>query len=77
MVFCDTDLYAPTRTILSNVHERLAKGGVIVFDQWNNEMFSGEGLAANEFLKEHGDRYEIRHVPHARQPNMFVRKINY
>ena len=75
LVYCDTDLYQPTRIILRHLHGRLAKGGVFVFDQWNSEDFQGEGVAVNEFLREFGDAYEVEAVSRARQPTLLIRKI--
>lgn len=74
-VYCDTDLYQSTSRILAHVHPRLAKGGVIVFDEWNYDTFPGEGIAANEFLEENGSCYEVEHIQHARQPSLLLRKI--
>ncbi|MGB0683997.1 MAG: TylF/MycF/NovP-related O-methyltransferase [Magnetovibrionaceae bacterium] len=76
-VYCDTDLYEPTKLILDSLHDRLAQGGLFVFDQWNDERWPGEGLAANEFLKEHKGEYEMLHIPAARQPTLAIRKITF
>jgi hypothetical protein len=75
LVYCDTDLYRSTRTILQYLHPRLAKGAVFVFDEWNKENFPGEGVAVNEFLKEFGDWYEVETILHTRQPSLLIRKI--
>ena len=37
-------------------------------------LFDGEGVAANEFMAVHGDRYEVRAVPMARQPTLVLQK---
>ncbi len=76
-VYIDTDLYESTRTILNELHPRLCKGGVFVFDEWNSGIYPGEGMAANEFLKAHGACYEVKHVRNARQPNLVLQKIAY
>lgn len=76
-VYCDTDLYESTRLILEQLHPRLSKGGLFVFDEWNDASYPGEGLAANEFLEQHGHNYEVHHVSGARQPTMYLRKIKY
>jgi len=76
-VYCDTDLFEPTKIILESLHTRLAKGGVFVFDEWNDARWPGEGIAANEFMKRFGDYYEMVHVPNTRQPSMAIRKIRY
>ena len=77
LVYCDTDLFESTRVILERMHPRLVKGGLIVFDQWNYENFPGEGVAANAFLADFGDRYQVEAVPFAKQPSMVIRKISY
>lgn len=74
-VYCDTDLYESTKTILENIHPRLAKGGIIVFDEWNYSNYPGEGLAVNEFLEKMGSHYEVRHIIDARQPSLMIKKI--
>ena len=74
-VYCDTDLFEPTKIILESLHHRLAKGGLFVFDQWNDSRWPGEGRAANEFMKEYGELYEACHVSHARQPTLVLKRI--
>ena len=76
-VYCDTDLYEPTKVVLGGLHDRLAKGGLFVFDQWNDARWPGEGLAANEFMREHSDHYEPIGVRCARQPTLALKKIRY
>ena len=75
MLFCDTDLYEPTKLMLELLHDRLVKGGIVVFDEWNTDMWRGEGKAANEFMKQYSDCYEMRNVKYARQPTMILKKI--
>lgn len=75
LVYCDTDLYEPTKLILSELHKRLMPGGFFVFDQWNDSRWQGEGSAVNEFIQELGDVYEPIHVQGARQPNLILKKI--
>lgn len=74
-VYCDTDLYASTSTILRSVDPRLAKGGIIACDEWNDAAFPGEGTAVNEFLQQRGDDYEICHLLHSRKPSLVMKKI--
>lgn len=76
-VYCDTDLYESTRTILEALHPRLAKGGVFVLDEWNAQPFPGEGIAVNEFLAKYGDHYLVESIPHTRQPTLALRKLKY
>jgi len=76
-VYCDVDLYEPTRIMIENLHHRLSKGGLFIFDEWNDEKWQGETQAANEFLKEHSDEYEILHVKHTRQPSLVIKKMKH
>lgn len=75
MVYCDTDLYSSTQLILKELHPRLVKGGIFVFDEWNYEVWPGEGVAANEFMKEHGSSYQAEQLPNVRSPSLILRKI--
>jgi len=74
-VYCDVDLYEPTQIILDELHDRLSKGGLFIFDEWNYDIYQGETKAVNEFLKEHSSDYEIQHVKHTRQPSIVLKKI--
>lgn len=74
-VYCDTDLYAPSRLILDSLHPRLSKGGLIVMDEWNYDKWPGEAIAVREFMESHGGAYEMRHVRNARQPSLVLKKV--
>ena len=72
-VYLDVDFYEPTRIILEQIHPRLMKGGVFVFDEWNYN--SPEGIVANEFFRSVSEHYEAESVMSARQPSLVLRKI--
>lgn len=74
-VYCDTDLYAPSRLILDSLHPRLSKGGVFVMDEWNYDKWPGEAVAVREFMESHGNSYEMLHVHNARQPSLVLKKV--
>lgn len=74
-VYCDTDLYAPSRMILDSLHPRLSKGGMIVMDEWNYDKWPGEAVAVREFMESHSDSYEMLHVRNARQPSLVLKKV--
>jgi len=76
-VYCDVDLYEPTRIVIESLHDRLSKYGLFIFDEWNLERYQGEGQAVNEFLKNHSSEYEIQHVKHTRQPSLVLKKIKF
>lgn len=73
-VYCDTDLYESTSVVLEHVPARMHRGALLVFDEWNDESFPGEGLAANEFLAREADAWDVLAVEGARQPSLVLRK---
>jgi SAM-dependent methyltransferase len=73
-VYCDTDLYKPTISILESIHSRLSKGGLFIMDEWNYGRWQGESIAVREFLDKH-DNYEMIHVRNTRQPSLVLKKI--
>jgi len=74
-VYCDTDLYEPTKLILESLHDRLSKGGLFVLDEWNFAKWPGESLAVRSFMQERGSCYEMLHVPRSAQPSLVLKKI--
>lgn len=50
-LYLDFDIYAPTRLALERFASRVPKGGLIVFDELNEEAFPGETIAVLETLK--------------------------
>ena len=51
LLFLDFDIYQPTKTGLEIFLKRMPKGGIIVFDEINNEYWKGETTAALEVFK--------------------------
>ena len=50
-LYLDFDIYQPTKTALECFAPRVCKGGVIVFDELNEEAFPGETLAVMEYFE--------------------------
>ena len=50
LLFLDFDLYEPTKVALEYFLPRMPKGGIIAFDEINNEFWPGETLAMLEGL---------------------------
>ena len=50
-LYLDFDIYAPTKLAIELFVPRIPKGGVIVFDELNEEAFPGETLAVMEQFK--------------------------
>ena len=74
-IYCDTDLYEPTKIILETVDEHLSKSGLINFGQWNDFHCPGETLSVSEFMKRYGGKYDMLHVPNTSQPTLALKKI--
>ena len=72
LIFMDAGLYAVVKSCLPYFWERLAKGGVIVFDQYNFDIAPGETIAVNEVLGELD--VEIRTFPFAWMPTAYIIK---
>lgn len=75
LIYYDADLYEPASVVLELAHERLMKGGIFVFDEWNHPAWPGEGLAVREFMARHGHDYISEHIAGTRQPSLIIRKI--
>ena len=73
-VYCDLDLYEPTKIALNCLHDRLSKGGMFVLDEWNSVDYPGETVAVREFLDSHAQSYEMQQVPNTRQPSLVLLK---
>jgi len=50
MLYLDFDIYKPTKIALEMLISRMPKGGVIVFDELNNELWPGETVAVHEVM---------------------------
>lgn len=51
LLFLDFDIYQPTKTALEHLVSRIPKGGIIAFDEINNEYWKGETIAVMEYFK--------------------------
>jgi hypothetical protein len=73
-VYCDTDLYSSTRTVLEHVPGRIVPGGVLAFDEWNTERFPGEGVAINDRFEQLRETFDIELRRATPQPTLVLRK---
>ena len=51
LLYLDFDIYAPTKKALELFIPRMPKGGVVVFDELNDEAYPGETVATMEMLR--------------------------
>jgi hypothetical protein len=50
LLFCDLDLYEPTRVALQNLIPRMPRGAILAFDELDNPIWPGETTAVLEEL---------------------------
>ncbi len=60
-LYLDFDIYEPTKLAIERFFPRIPKGGVVVFDEINEEAFPGETIAVMESLKVH--KLRIKRFP--------------
>lgn len=58
ILYLDLDIADPTYSALEAFESRIVKGGCIVFDEYAYQAWS-ESDAADDFIAEHGSKYEI------------------
>ncbi len=69
----DLDLYEPTRVALENFVPRMARGGLIVVDEYAVDTFGGETKAVDEYFERHlGKRPRIIKFPWHSNPTGFI-----
>lgn len=69
--YIDFDLYLPVKRALDFLQTRMARGGIIVFDEANTNLWKGEGAALAEFLEVNRD-YRMKTIEFARQPTLYI-----
>ena len=75
-VYIDCDLYFTTTKILELLSKKISKGGLIVFDEGNqNVKKSGETRALKEFLKKNKNFFLKRYTKNGYQPDIYLEKI--
>lgn len=73
LVHFDCDLYAPTRAALWALWPRVARGGVLLFDEYGIPDWPGETRAVDEFLAEHPG-VQLRTLPWTNAPAAYLVK---
>jgi hypothetical protein len=61
LLYLDFDIYSPTKTALERFLPRVPKGGIVAFDELNEEAFPGETMAVLEGLNLNATR--VRRFP--------------
>jgi hypothetical protein len=70
-VYLDTDLYSSTKIGIELLWDRLLKGGIMAFDEYNIQNWPGETAAVVETL---GDKHRLNTINFTRQPTAYLVK---
>src|SRR5262249_13795420 len=70
LVFIDCGTYDVAASAIRNFWPRLLPGGLMIFDEFNNELAPGETRAVAELLPNE----KIETIPNSWRPNAFVQK---
>ncbi len=69
----DLDLYEPTRVALENFVPHMARGGLIVVDEYAVDTFGGETRAVDEYFQRHlGKRPRVVKFPWHSNPTGYI-----
>lgn len=70
----DLDLYEPTRVALENFVPRMARGGIIVVDEYAVDTFGGETKAVDDyFVSRFGKRPKVIKFPWHSNPTGYIK----
>lgn len=70
LVFLDIGINSVLDIAIPIIWQRLVKGGILIFDQFNHELAPGESIAVNKHLK----KKKIRTINNSWMPNAYVIK---
>jgi hypothetical protein len=73
LLYLDLDLYKPTKLVLELLYDRIVPGGIIAFDELNNQKWPGETTAYLEFFKGRGGSLKKMHFEPLR--SYFVKEV--
>lgn len=73
LAYFDMDLYEPTLRALESIDKNISVGGIIVFDEGNDKLWS-ERFAIKDFLKKN-NKYKKIFIDKKRQPDVILKKI--
>ena len=73
LAYFDMDLYVPTLRALESIDRNISVGGMIVFDEGHDKLWS-ERFAIRDFLKKN-KKYKKIFIDKKRQPDVILKKI--
>ena len=77
LLYCDLDLYGPTKFCLEHFYPLVVNGGIVCFDEYGLIPWEGESRAVDEFLAEHRLSPRLRRFPFSPSPcGYFVKGEN-
>lgn len=75
LIYIDCDLYETTKNILNLLSKKVEKGGIIIFDEGNQNKVYGEGRALNEFYKKNKKNFKRFVLSNQYQPDIYLERI--
>jgi hypothetical protein len=74
MLYCDANLYSPTKIGLEYLYPLVVPGGIIAFNAYGQNPWEGEGKALDEFLEEHKIVAKLIRFPFSTIPSCYFIK---
>ena len=76
-IYIDCNVYEPVKKILETLNSKISKGGIIAFDEAQNNNNKSEGIAMMEFFNKNKRKYKLIKLDKNYQPDaMLIKKIN-
>ena len=72
LLYFDLDIYKPTYETLLRLEKHMNKGCVLVFDQFNSDIWPGETKAIKDFFKKIKKKYQIKSGKFKKQCSYFI-----
>lgn len=70
-VYVDLDLHEATEAAVSELWPLVLPGGIMAFDEYNQEAFPGETAAVDDYFE---DRQHLQTLPYSARPSAYVTK---
>ena len=75
-VYIDCNVYEPVKKILETLNNKISKGGIIAFDEAQNNNNKSEGIAMMEFYNRNKKSYKLIKLNKNYQPDAILIKKN-
>tara|TARA_X000000368_G_C23032350_1_gene713136 strand:+ start:788 stop:1462 length:675 start_codon:yes stop_codon:yes gene_type:complete len=74
-IYIDCNIYTPVKNILDQLGKKVAKGGIVAFDEAQHETDKGERMAMLNFYKKNKKNFTLKYLKKNYQPDaLLIRK---